>query len=175
MEWVPSPLATAAAWAVTATFAWAAVAKSLDRRAWFSAVVGFGFNGVTGRIVMVAVPLAELSIVALFLWGRLDIGATLTLVLVASFSGAIVRARAVERSDRVPCGCFGGARRVDYRLLLARNAGLAALAALVLLAPGSSSLALPRGTELLPTALIVVAGVVLVWMTTQATTSLRRR
>lgn len=175
MEWVPSPLATVAAWAVTATFAWAALAKSLDRRAWTAAVSGFGFRGAAARLVMVAVPLAEVVIVALFLLGYLEIGAALTLALVASFSGAIVRARAIEKSDRVPCGCFGGAQRVDYRLLLARNAGLAGLGALVLLARGPSSLALPRGTELVPTALVVVAGVLVVWMASAAATSLRRR
>ena len=42
------------------------------------------------------------------------------------FSAAIVRARVRDGRDAVACGCFGGSRARDYRLLLARNAALAA-------------------------------------------------
>ena len=175
MEWVPSPLATVAAWALIATFAWAAAAKSVNSVAWSSAVRHFGFRRWSGRVVALAVPLAELVIVIMFLSGNVRAAAASTLALVASFSGAIVRSRAIEKQDKVPCGCFGGSGRSDYRLLLTRNAGLAVLAGLILLAPRSTSVQLPNGTELVPTILVVVAGVLIVWMTMQAATTLRRR
>lgn len=175
MEWVPSPLATVAAWLLTATFGWAVVAKSFDRVAWTSAVTGFGFRGRLAYALVFAVPLAEVAVVGLFLVGSVKAGAALTLALVASFSIAIVRVRATSQRDKVPCGCFGGTKSADYRLLLGRNAGLACLSAVILLAPRSTSLSLPEGTEIVPTALVVVAAVLLVWMTSQAATSLRRR
>ena len=175
MEWVPSPLATVAAWALIATFAWAAVAKGLNVVAWSSAVAGFGFRGPFGRAIVVGVPLTEILIVFMLLSIDLRAGAALVLALVAAFSGAIVRSRAIQKQDKVPCGCFGAGGRSDYRLLLARNGGLALLGGLILLAPRSTSLQLPAGAELVPTVLIVVAGVLIVWMTTQAATTLRRR
>lgn len=175
MEWVPSPLATVAAWVLTGTFAWAAVAKFVRTDAWPRAVANLGFGGVMARVLMMAVPLAELGIVALFFLGAVRPAAALTLALIASFSAAIVRARAGRKSDRVPCGCFGGDGEYDYRLLLARNGAIATLAGSVLLAPPGVSLAPPAGMDLLPTALVVIAGVLVAWMAAQTSSSLRRR
>ena len=175
MEWVPSPLATVAAWALTVIFAWAAVAKFIRADAWPRAVTNLGFGGTTARILMMAVPLAELVTVALFALGAAQPAAALTLALIASFSAAIARARVGRKDDRVPCGCFGGDGEYDYRLLLARNGALAVLAGLVLLAPRDVSLTPPGGMEILPTGLVVLAGVLLAWMATQTLSSLRRR
>lgn len=175
MEWIPSPLATVAVWALVGTFAWAAAAKFIGGNEWPKAVAGFGFSGVFARAVAIAVPLFELVIVALFVAGAVRPAAALTLALIAAFSAAIVRVRGSKNENRVPCGCFGGSRDYDYRLLLARNAGLALLGAIVLVAKGDVSLAPPTGAELVPTGLVVVAGVLLTWMAVQTASSLRRR
>lgn len=175
MDWIPSPVATLAAWGLTATFAWAAIAKIVRGGAWSQAVAGFGFRGGLARFVVLAVPAAEIAIVGLFVAGVLRPAAALTLALVAGFSAAIVRARGMGAGDRVPCGCFGGNREADYRLLLGRNLGLVVLAALVLLGPEALSLRFPENVPLLPTVLVAIGGLLLVWMTVQTATSLRRR
>ena len=175
MDWIPAPLATVAAWGLIATFGWAAVAKLVRSDAWPAAVAGFGFEGPAARVVAVAVPVLEGAIVVFLATGVLRLAGALTLTLVAAFSAAIVRVRTAGSSDKVPCGCFGGSGETDYRLLLGRNAALAVLAALVLLGPRSTSLVLPAGTELVPTALVVVAGILLTWVAVQTVSSLRRR
>lgn len=175
MEWIPSPLATVAAWALIGTFAWAAAAKFVRGNDWPEAVAGFGFSGVLARAIAVAVPLFEVAIVALFVVGAVRVAAALTLALIAAFSAAIVWSRGTRDGNRVPCGCFGRTRDYDYRLLLLRNAGIAFLAALVLVAKGEVSLAVPAGTDLVPTALVAIAGVLLTWMAVQTASSLRRR
>jgi hypothetical protein len=78
----------------------------------------------------VGVPVAELAVVATVVVGAPALTSALALGLVASFSAAVVRARVRGGGDAVPCGCFGGSRARDYRLLLARNAALAGLAAI---------------------------------------------
>jgi len=175
MEWVPSPLATIAAWTLVATFLWAAVAKFVRGNAWPAAIARFGFAGAAARAIAVAVPVAEIVVVALFVAGASRVAAALTLALVASFSAAIVSARMVRKSDKVPCGCFGGSGESDYRLLLARNAALAVLAGVVLLAPRPAGLSAPSEGDLLPATLVVLGGAVLTWMVAQTVSSLRRR
>ncbi len=174
MEWVPPPLATVAAWGLVATFAWAAIAKIVRGEAWQRAVAAFGLRGSAGRAVALAVPVAEVGIVVLFLTGAVRPAAALTLALVAAFSAAVVRARTTQQRDKVPCGCFGGSGETDYRLLLARNAGLLVLAALILLSPGDASLTLPENAELVPTALVVVGGLLVTWMAVQTASALKR-
>jgi len=175
MEWVPAPLATVAAWGLTATFAWAAAAKVLRADAWPGSVAAFGFSGSSARVVVVSVPVAEVTIVALFAVGIVRPAAALTLALVAAFSAAVVRARTTRMDNRVPCGCFGGSGETDYRLLLGRNLALLLLAALILMSPRDVSLAPPTGGDLLPAVLVVVGGVVLVWTAVQTASSFHRR
>jgi hypothetical protein len=68
-----------------------------------------------------------------------------------------VRARA-RVGDRLPCGCFGRTARRDVRLVLFRNAALAALGALVAATPGgATTFRWPAETELLPTVLVAAA------------------
>ncbi|MBW3594239.1 MAG: hypothetical protein KY391_01570 [Actinobacteria bacterium] len=175
MELLPSPFATIAAWILTVTFAWAAVAKFVRRHSWAAAVGGFGFAGLGARVVRWGVPLTEVAIVALFAAGATRAGAASALALVASFSAAIVRTRGLRAADKVPCGCFGGSGESDYRLLLARNAALAVMAGVILVSRPAASLVEPFENELLPSALVVIGGALLVWMATEATSSLRRR
>lgn len=175
MEWVPSPLATVAAWVLTATFLWAAVAKFVRGNAWPAAIARFGFAGAAARAIAVAVPVAELVVAILLGAGAVRAGAALTLSLVASFSAAIVSVRMLRKTDKVPCGCFGGAGESDYRVLLARNGALAVLAAIILFSPRAASPTPPSARDLVPSTLVILGGALVVWMVAQTLTSLRRR
>ena len=174
MEWVSAPIASAAGWILTLTFGWAALAKFIRGDEWPPAVTRFGFRGGVAQTIVFAVPIAEITIVILFVVGAARAGAALTVALVAAFSAAITRARMVS-GRRVPCGCFGKSRERDYRLLLARNAALALAAATVLLGPRDVSLAPPEGTEWMPVVLSLVGAGVVAWAAVQTTSALRRR
>ena len=174
MEWVPAPVATLAAWILTLTFAWATVAKFVRGNEWPSAVTRFGFRGWAAQIIVFAVPLAETTVVVLFLVGALRPAAAFTLALVAMFSAAIVRVRMVE-GGRVPCGCFGKSHERDYRLLLARNGALALLAAAGLMGPRGASLRPSSEVEVVPLVLAVVGLFLVAWVTVQSSSSFRRR
>jgi hypothetical protein len=82
------------------------------------------------------VPWAEVGVMLLLVAGRTAAGGALALTLLAAFSVAIVRLQRILDSKSVPCGCLGGDNARDYRLLLARNAALAA-AAVALWASGA--------------------------------------
>jgi hypothetical protein len=127
---VPDALSVAAAALVASAFAWSGTAKLVGPRSWRRTVDAHAFPVALARTAVVAVPVAELVVVATVVVGAPALASALALGLVASFSAAVVRARVRGGGDAVPCGCFGGSRVRDYRLLLARNAALAGLAAI---------------------------------------------
>jgi hypothetical protein len=146
------------AWVLAAVFSWAAVAKLIDREAWTQAVSAFGLGSLEGPAA-IGVPLLEAGVAGLVVAGSPVAGAALSLGLLAAFTVAIFRARA-RVGDRVPCGCFGRTARRDVRLVLFRNAALAALAALVVAAPGTGwALRWPEPSELLPAAMVGAAAI----------------
>ena len=174
MEWVPAPVFTLAAWILTVTFGWAAIAKFVGGPAWPSAVTRFGFRGPAAQIIVFAVPAAEITVVVLFVIGALRPAAALTLALIAAFSAAITRA-VVVNGRRVPCGCFGKTTDRDYRLLVLRNGALGVVAALVLAGPPQASLRPPVGADVIPLALALVGAIVVGWAGAQTASALRRR
>jgi hypothetical protein len=111
------------------------------------------------RIALPAVPVLELAVALAILAGMTRPAGALTLALLAGFSLAVLRLRAIE-GDRLPCGCFGKTTERDYRLMLLRNSFLTILAAVVVAAPAEMALlegfAAPEGSELLPLVLVVV-------------------
>lgn len=153
----------AAAWLLAAVFAWAGFAKVLHPTAWRASLDGF-LVPVGARAAAVAVPVAELSVAALVASGFVSAASWLALLLLVAFAVATVRARAL-RGPRLACRCFGGRRTLDYRLMLARDGALAALALASLLARSSGEglrgLDVPRGAEVLAAAL-AAGGLVLV-------------
>lgn len=106
-------------------FVWAALAKLTGFPVWRRDLEAYRLPGRTALAVVI--PVAELAVPALVVAGFGTAAAALALVLLASFSGAILRARRLL-GDRLPCGCFGGRDRRDFRVLLVRNAALGALA-----------------------------------------------
>jgi hypothetical protein len=153
---VPGESAGLAVATLIVVFAWATVAKAVRPAVWRRALSGYRL-GLFTRPAAVAVPLAEATVVALLIGGYVPMAGVIAAALVTSFTVAIL---ATHEGDRADCGCFGGHRTVDYRLLVARNIGLAVLAAVVVADPVSPFPPLPaiRMDSVLPFSL-VAAGV----------------
>jgi hypothetical protein len=159
------PLAT-----LIAAFAWSAVAKAVRPAAWRGALTGFHLPRALSGPAFVAVPVAEAAVVGLGLLGLGSAAAWLALALLGAFSIAVIRARLLT-GEAVPCGCFGARTARDWRLVLARNALLAAVAAWAL-AQGSGasprwSELVPRGGELVPAALATGSVLAAAWVLMQ--------
>jgi len=166
-----------AAAALAIAFAWAAVSKAATPRSWRRALSGYGLPAGVERIAAVGVPVAEATVPLLVLLGVPLAAGVVAAALLVAFSGAILVARA-RRGDRLPCGCFGGARVRDYRAMLARNALLAGVG-LVTAFGGSDAtvpprIAAPGREDLLPAAITVVSLAVASWTLGRGLSLLRR-
>ena len=149
---------------VALMFASAGVAKVRRFARWRRSLAAYRSPAGSSVAVAVAVPIAELTVPILVATGRTAAGSTVALILLAAFSVAILRAR-LTAGDRLPCGCFGGHERRDYRLLLGRNLGLAGLAAAGMAGPAPvfPALRLPAPSELLPAVLVAAGLLCVVW------------
>jgi hypothetical protein len=159
-------------------FGWAAVAKALRSRTWLQALDRYGLSPALRNLAALGVPMAEAGVAGLLVAGRLLVGAASALALVAAFSLLLARLGTQGRS-RVPCGCFGRVTDRSLRLLLARNAILAALAAAVLAVkpqgwPSWQTRA-PIVSEALPAALVLLGLVLCAWTALRTLTALRGR
>lgn len=145
-----SALPSLAAAILAGAFAWAAAAKVLRWGVWRDALPAYRL-GPLEALAAVAVPLAEITVVALVVGGRPAAAGVVALALLAAFSLALVRART---GGEAPCACFGRRKVRSLRVLLARNAALAVAAALSLGAEGRR-LSLPA-MDPLPAALALL-------------------
>ncbi len=156
---MPEAVLRVAALVLALSFAWAALAKMLSWSRWRSTLSAYEFEGGFAGMLAIAVPAAEAMIPVLFLAAAAHTAAVLVLVLLAGFSLAVLRARRL-RGTRLACGCFGGSKERDYRVLLARNALLGVAAAVSLRAEhevlGLRVLGAPSAGDLLPLALTVI-------------------
>ena len=159
-------------------FAWAAVAKALRPRAWLQALERYGLSPALRIPAAPGVPAAEAVVAGLLVAGQLEVGAALALALVAAFSLLLARLGA-EGKRRVPCGCFGRVTERSLRLLLGRNATLAALAAAVLAVrpQGWPSWRgrMPLVSEALPVALVLLGLALCAWTGLRTLAALRGR
>lgn len=150
---------------------WAGIAKAVRFVAWRSSLVGYRLPRSAFPVVLIGLPVVELGTAALLLSPLSRAGAAVALALVSAFSAAVVRARAIA-GNRVPCGCFGGLKTRDYRLMLVRNAVLGLAAAVVMIRGEAGSplhgFAPPRANELLPAALVVLGVVFIGFVAWQA-------
>ncbi|MDQ4142849.1 MAG: hypothetical protein M3198_03740 [Actinomycetota bacterium] len=175
---MPDPLLWTFQALLAVVFAWAAVAKTLQWRAWRSSLASYGIPRTIETPVAVLVPVAEVTVVLLVLGGVARVAMASALALLAAFCLAVLRARSRE-GDRLPCGCFGKTEARDYRLMLVRNAALSALAGLVLL--GGDGLDpvtagdVPEPGEVLPATLVIIGILLGGWILKQATSSMKRR
>jgi hypothetical protein len=116
------------------------------------------------RAVAVAVPALEAVIAVLPFLGFARAAGAIAVALLVVFSVAIVIAR-VRRGPRLECGCFGGVRARDYRVLLLRNASLAVAAVIAWRwAPpvGAMPFRAPTTAELVPAVLVALGSVAVV-------------
>ncbi|HEY7476859.1 MAG TPA: MauE/DoxX family redox-associated membrane protein [Actinomycetota bacterium] len=109
------------------TFAWAAAAKVMGARRWRGVVAAHRLPTAAERLAFRGVPAVEALVPILAIAGYRVAASAWALVLVAGFAVETVRVRTVLGPD-VPCGCFGGRVERGTGWLLARDAGLAALA-----------------------------------------------
>jgi Methylamine utilisation protein MauE len=174
----PAEAGALAAAALTVTFGASALAKVTGWRVWRTSLRSYGLPEPLGRVSGSGVPAAEGLVALLPLLGMDRSAGLLALALLSAFSIVIVAARA--RGDgRIDCGCFGSARRRDYRVLLLRNGVLAVVAAVAWRAGEDAwalrSLGMPRGSDLLPAAITVIGLGLAVWVSAQTVRALGRR
>ena len=148
-------------------FLWSGTAKLARRAAWMEALRAYRLSRPVEALAAPGVVIAEWIVVAMLVAGATRAGAASALALLSAFSIAVLRARAVQ-GDRLPCGCFGGRDRRDYRTMIVRNGVLGAMAALILITGRDVSLfdgfRMPGSSEVVPAVLVAAAVVVLVWM-----------
>jgi peroxiredoxin/uncharacterized membrane protein YphA (DoxX/SURF4 family) len=140
-------------------FAVAGVAKLFDRKGARAAADGFGLPAAFAAPIAIGLPLVELAIaVVLIPAATARAGAFAALVLLASFCVGI--ANAMLRGRAPDCHCFGALHSAPAGpATLARNAGLAAAAAGVLVGTPISPTAWLGGlTSAELTAVLVAAG-----------------
>ena len=172
---MPETIARIASLLLAGAFAWAALAKLSGFGAWRNVLAGYGIPERLRPSVSVAVPLGELVIAFVTVLVAAQIGALLSLMALAGFSLAILRARSLQ-GDRLPCGCFGGADVRSYKTMMLRNVLLALLAGTVLLGDVTASRpSLPGAGESIPAVLTIVGAALIVWVAWQTSVSLRRR
>jgi hypothetical protein len=161
-----APAGAGFAAACTATlalaFGWSAAVKLAAPARWRATLAAYGLPDGLDAAARTAVPSLELTVATAAALGLTPAASAIALVLLAGFSAAIVRTR-IRGGRRVACGCFGGTRSRDYRLLLARNVLLASSAAVAARAPARPPAlwpGVPQAGETLPAVLALGALVV---------------
>ena len=162
---------------LAATFAWSGSMKILRSERWRLDLVSYQLNRPLRAAGFLLLPWVEVGIAGALVGGAARAGAVLAICLLGIFCVAIVRARLLLGTDKLGCGCFGGARIHDYRLLLARNIALAALAAVVVSGRDPSTargldLGGPSGLLWLMSAIALIAAAWVLW---QASRRMRRQ
>lgn len=158
------------------TFVWSGVAKATRPERWRLDLQTYKLPRAVKALAFLGLPWAELGVAAVLVleeaWG-----AGFALGLASLFCLAIVRARLMQEGNMLNCGCFGGRRLRDYRLLLLRNGLIGSLAGFIVW--GASTPSDPRGAIgdrapfLLPAVLLVIAIVATVWTAWQIGAYLR--
>jgi hypothetical protein len=165
-----------AAAALALAFGSAAAAKIAGRRRWSRALASYRLGPLEGA-ALVGIPVVELALAALPFAGLVSTAGLASLIALSVFSAAIVIGR-VRIGRRLDCGCFGGSRPRDYRLLLARNGALAVVA-LVAWREGrdawiGGTLAAPSGSDLLPASIVAIGVALAMWVSVRTVVTVRR-
>jgi hypothetical protein len=152
-----------APWAISVLFGWAALAKVARFSLWRATLKGYEVRRSLEMLALPLVPLSEAAVPVLALFGRIRESATLALILLIIFSGAVIHARR-SLGRRLPCGCFGKKKSRDYRALLLRNLALGLFAGAALAGqparPVLEGIRWPHLGEALP-AMLVLLGLAL--------------
>jgi hypothetical protein len=174
----PSEFGALAAAGLALTFTAAAVTKIARGAAWRRTLGIYGLPSAAVGPAALAVPFVELGVAALVLLGLASTAGFASLLLLVTFSVAIVIGR-VRGGRRLECGCFGGSATRDYPWLLARNLALAGVAFVAWTAGQDASLVRslgePSGADLLPAALVVAGLALAAWVGAAAFAGAGRR
>src|SRR4051812_8041832 len=166
LTWGISDVGALAAAVLAVTFGAAAIAKVTTWRRWRRSLAAYDVPA--GGVVAPAVPALESVVAILPFLGFPRTAGAVAFVLLGAFSVAIVVAR-IRRGPRLECGCFGGVRSRDYRVLLLRNAVLAVVALSAWRwGPPAATLPFraPTGSELVPALLVTLGSVAIVALAT---------
>jgi thiol-disulfide isomerase/thioredoxin/uncharacterized membrane protein YphA (DoxX/SURF4 family) len=138
------------------TFVVAGVAKLADRDDARRAAIGFGVPAPLAGILARGLPLVEFSVAVLLVPASTALtGAACAVVLLGLFSAAI--AHSIAKGEDVDCHCFGQLHTSSAGWsALGRNAGLAALALLIVAGGESGTSATAWLTEFEPAVLVVL-------------------
>jgi hypothetical protein len=152
--------------------------KVLRAERWRLDLVSYRLNRPLRAAGFLLLPWVEVGIAGALVAGAARTGAVLAIGLLGIFGIAIVRARLLLGTDKLGCGCFGGVRMHDYRLLLGRNVALAALAVVVVFSERDPSAA--RGLDLggssaLLWLMLALALIAVAWVLWQASLRMRRQ
>jgi hypothetical protein len=134
-------MVTIASLLLAGVFAWSGFTKIFRHERWRLDLIAYRLNRPLRAAGFLLLPWIEVGIAAALVAGAARTGALVTLGLLAIFCFAIIRARILLGTDKMGCGCFGGTRIRDYRLLLARNVVLASLAVVVIASSSEPSFA----------------------------------
>jgi hypothetical protein len=151
-----------AAGLLAAVFAWSAAWKLVRRSAWRRVVASHRL-GAVGDAAAIGAPAVELAVPVLYLVGRPDLAAVGAASILLAGTAAVIQSR-IRFGPRLACGCFGDDAR-DFRVPLARNAVLTAVAVLAWTAPATAAAAptIPGPSDALPIAFGAAGGLVAVW------------
>ena len=156
---------------------WAGVAKVTAYSRWKAVLARYGLPSGVRAVAGPFVPALEVATAITIAFFSARVGAAAACALLAAFSLAILRARAIN-GDRLPCGCFGGSESRHYTTMMWRNAFLVVLAALVLRAQPAVDVvgpSLPQGGEWIAAGLVAVGGALVLWMAWQVSSAFRHR
>ena len=173
LTWDRSEVGALAAAALAVTFGAAAIAKVATWKRWRRSLAAYDVPA--GHLVSVAAPALESVVATLPFLSFARASGALAFGLLGAFSIAIVVAR-LRRGPRLECGCFGGVRSRDYRVLLSRNAALAVVALGAWRwapAAGTISFRAPTAVELVPALLVVLGSIAIVTVIAVAARALR--
>jgi hypothetical protein len=173
LTWDRSDVGALAAAVLAVTFGVAAITKVTAWRRWRRSLAAYDVPAEGG--IAVAVPAVESVVAILPLLGFARAAGAVAFAVLGAFSLAIVVAR-IRRGAMLECGCFGGVRSRDYRVLLLRNAVLAVVAfSAWRWAPPAATLPFraPTASELVPALLVALGSIAIVALGAVATRTLR--
>jgi len=174
---MPDVWVTRASLLLAGVFAWSGSTKILRSERWRLDLVSYRLNRPLRAAGFLLLPWIEVGIAGALVAGAVRTGALLAIVLLAIFCVAIIRAHILTGTDKMGCGCFGGTRIRDYRLLLARNVFLAALASVVVSTSSGPSFTATLdlgGSSALVWLMSALALLAVAWVLWQASQRMRR-
>jgi hypothetical protein len=152
--------------ALGVVFGWGAAMKLARRREWRRSLADHHLPHLVESVARFAVPTAEGIVAVTAILGYARFAGVVAAGLLVAFTASAVRARRFA-DGQVPCGCFGGRRSRDWKVLVARNLVLLGLAVATAVAGAGPRIELPgtpTGSDLLPAVLATAGLLVAGWV-----------